>query len=108
MQEFVKALQRIDEAIQSWQKRNSDRYSHLEKNDIDKVYKILVEKQKWYDQTANRFKTLRLHEDPAVLCSQLKQEKEVEYFVENEILTMIVTFCFFFQDIGTRMLDDFK
>lgn len=79
MQEFVKSLQRIDEAIQMWQKRSNDRYSHLDKTDMDKVYKMLVEKQKWYDQTANRFKTLRAHEDPTVLCLQLKQEKEVDH-----------------------------
>lgn len=77
MQEFVKSLHRIDEAIQSWQKKSNDRYSHLEKNEIEKVYKILTEKQKWYEQTANRFNTLRLHEDPPVLCSQIQQEKEV-------------------------------
>lgn len=79
MQEFFKSMQRIDEAIQTWQKRTSDQYSHLEKKDIEKVYKILTEKQKWYDQTANRFHSLRPHEDPAVLCSQLKQEKDVSH-----------------------------
>jgi len=44
---------------------------------LKKVYKILIEKQKWYDQIANRFNSLRQHEDPAVLCSQIKQERDV-------------------------------
>jgi hypothetical protein len=83
MQEFFKALQRIEEAIQIWQTKSNDKYSHIEKNEIEKVYKMLIEKQKWYDQTANRLNSLRLHEDPAVLCSQIKQEREVRDFYEQ-------------------------
>lgn len=77
MQEFVKSLQKIDDAIQTWQKRTNDRYAHLDKADIDKVYKILLEKQKWYDQTISRFNSLRPQDDPKILCSQLVQEREV-------------------------------
>jgi len=82
MQEFIKSLQRIDEAIQIWQTKSNDRYSHLDKSDIEKVYKILTDKQKWYDQTANRFNSLKQHDDPAVLCSQIKQERDVSHFSE--------------------------
>ena len=85
MQEFIKSLQRIDDAIQIWQKKSNDKYSHLEKNEIEKVYKILTDKQKWYDQTANRFNTLKLHDDPSVLCSQIQQEREVSNALRNEI-----------------------
>lgn len=77
MQEFLRALQKIDGAIQTWQKKSSDQYSHLDKNEIEKVYKTLLEKQKWYDQTARKFHALKSHEDPTVLCSQIQQEKEV-------------------------------
>jgi len=83
MQEFFKALQRIEEAIQIWQTKSNDKYSHIEKNEIEKVYKMLIEKQKWYDQAANRLNSLRLHEDPAVLCAQIKQEREVSDFYEQ-------------------------
>jgi hypothetical protein len=82
MQEFIKSLQRIDEAIQTWQTKSNDRYSHLDKSDIEKVYKILTDKRKWYDQTANRFNSLKQHDDPAVLCSQIKQERDVSHFSE--------------------------
>jgi hypothetical protein len=84
MQEFIKSLQRIHEAIQIWQTKSNDRYSHLDKNDIEKVYKFLTDKQKWYDQTANRFNSLKQHDDPAVLCSQIKQEKDVSHFSEQK------------------------
>jgi hypothetical protein len=77
MQKFVKSLQRIHEAIQIWQTKTNDRFSHIDKNEIEKVYKILTEKQKWYDQISNRFHSLRPNEDPTVLCSQINQEKEV-------------------------------
>lgn len=81
MQEFVRSLQRIDEAIQIWRTKSNDRYSHLEKNDIDKVYKILIEKQKWYDQTAKYFNSLKFNEDPKILCSQIQQEQDVDIYI---------------------------
>ncbi|CAF3989262.1 unnamed protein product, partial [Rotaria sp. Silwood2] len=76
MQDFIKSLKQIEDAIQIWQTKSSDKYSHIDKSDIEKVYRILTEKRKWYDQTANRFNTLRQHEDPAVLCAQIKQERD--------------------------------
>jgi len=85
MQEFIRSLQRIHEALQIWQTKSNDRYSHLDKNDIEKVYKMLTEKQRWYEQTANRFNSLKQHEDPAVLCSQIKQERDVSNFSEQRM-----------------------
>ncbi|UJR26923.1 hypothetical protein I4U23_008232 [Adineta vaga] len=86
MQEFMKALQRVDEAIQIWQTKSNDKYSHLDKNEMEKVYKLLMEKQKWYDQTATRFNSLKLQDDPTVFCSQIKQEKEA---FERECWTIL-------------------
>ena len=77
MQDLMKSIQRIDEAIQIYQTKSSDKYSHIDKNDIEKANKILNEKQTWYDQTANRFNALKPHEDPPILCSQIKQERDV-------------------------------
>ncbi|CAF1157175.1 unnamed protein product [Rotaria sordida] len=76
LQDFIKSLKQIEDTIQIWQTKSSDRYSHIDKNDIDKIYRILNEKRKWYDQTVNRFNTLRQQEDPAVLCAQIKQERD--------------------------------
>jgi hypothetical protein len=76
MQQLMKSIQRIDEAIQIYHTKSSDKYSHIEPNDIEKANKILTEKQNWYDQTANRFNAQKPHEDPAILCSQIKQERD--------------------------------
>jgi heat shock protein 4 len=76
MQEFMKSIQRIDEAIQIYHTKSSDKYSHIDQSEIEKVNKILTDKQNWYDQTANRFNALKLHEDSAILCSQIKQERD--------------------------------
>jgi hypothetical protein len=46
---------------------------------------MLTEKQRWYEQTANRFNSLKQHEDPAVLCSQIKQERDVSNFSEQRM-----------------------
>ncbi len=77
MQDFMKSIQRIDEAIQIYHTKSSEKYSHLDPNDVEKANKILNEKQNWYDQTANRFNAAKTYEDPTILCSQIKQERDV-------------------------------
>jgi len=77
MQDFMKSIQRIDEAIQVYHTKSSDKYAHIDANDIEKANKILNEKQNWYDQTANRFNALKSYEDSSVLCSHIKQERDV-------------------------------
>jgi len=76
MQDLMKSIQRIDEAIQIYHTKSSDKYSHIDSNDIEKATKILNNKQNWYDQTANRFNALKSHEDSTILCSQIKQERD--------------------------------
>jgi hypothetical protein len=79
MQDLMKSIQRIDEAIQIYYTKSSDKYAHIDQNDIEKANKILNEKQNWYDTTANRFHTLKPHEDSPILCSQIKQERDVSH-----------------------------
>jgi hypothetical protein len=79
MQDLMKSIQRIDEAIQIYYTKSSDKYAHIDQNDIEKANKILNEKQNWYDTTANRFNTLKPHEDSPILCSQIKQERDVSH-----------------------------
>jgi heat shock protein 4 len=76
MQELMKSVQRIDEAIQVYHTKSSDKYSHIDQSEIEKATKFLNDKQNWYDQTANRFNAHKAHEDPAILCSQIKQERD--------------------------------
>lgn len=76
MEDLMKSIQRIDTAIQIYHTKSSDKYAHLAPADIEKATKILTDKQTWYDQTANRFRALKPHEDATVLCSHIKQERD--------------------------------
>jgi heat shock protein 4 len=76
MQDLMKSIQRVDEAIQTYHTKSSDKYSHLDPKDVEKANKILNDKQSWYDQTANRFNATKTYEDPTILCSQIKQERD--------------------------------
>jgi len=44
--------------------------------EIEKVNKSLKEKEQWYDQSMNRIRSQKLHDDPSVLCSQIIKERE--------------------------------
>ena len=77
MQELMKSIQRIDEALQIYHTKSSDKYAHIDAKDIEKATKVLNDKQNWYDQTANRFNALKSHDDSTVLCANIKQERDV-------------------------------
>jgi hypothetical protein len=77
MQDLMKSIQRITEAIEVYHTKSSVKYAHIDVNDIEKAKKILNEIQKWDDQTVNYFDELKSHEDPAVLCSHIKQKRNV-------------------------------
>ena len=79
MHEMMKSIQRFDEAIQTFYTKSSDKYAHIDQSEIEKAKKILDEKMKWYDQTANLFTSLELHKDPKVLCKEIKQQREVSH-----------------------------
>ncbi|XP_045204095.2 heat shock 70 kDa protein 4-like [Mercenaria mercenaria] len=53
-----------------------EKYSHIEKADIDKVNKCLNEKQEWFDKQMNAQNKLKKHENPAVLASQIRQTRQ--------------------------------
>lgn len=53
-----------------------EKYSHLEKADIDKVKKCLTEKQEWFDKQVNAQNKLKKYENPSVLVSQIRQTKQ--------------------------------
>jgi len=76
MQDLMKSIQRIDEAIQVYHTKSSDKYAHIDANDIEKANKTLNEKQNWYDQSANRFTASKPHEDSTILCAHIKQERD--------------------------------
>jgi hypothetical protein len=77
MQDLMKSMQRIIEAIQIYHTKSSEKYEHIDVNDIGKAKEILNEIQKWYDQTVSHFDELKSHEDPVVLCSHIKRKRNV-------------------------------
>ena len=80
-EEFGKSIQQISKVLYLYE-TNDEKYSHLEKTDIEKVTKIFEEKRKWYDEKASTSSSLKLHENPTVLCSQIKAEKDVSLYFE--------------------------
>jgi hypothetical protein len=77
IEDLMKSIQRITEAIQIYHTKSSVKYAHIDLNDIEKANKILNEAQKWYDQMVIYFNELESHADPAVLCSHIKQKRNV-------------------------------
>lgn len=61
-----------------------EKYSHLEKADIDKVSKCMKEKQEWFDKQMNAQNKLKKYESPAVLASQIRQTKQVSVADEKQ------------------------
>jgi len=57
--------------------QNDEKYNHLEKADIEKVVKCVEEKQKWFEDKSNLVNKMKPTDDPVVLASQIKSEKEV-------------------------------
>ena len=80
LEEYGRSLQQIKKAIDLYLK-GDERYAHLEKTDIDRAMKCVDEKQRWFEDKSNVISKMRLTEDPVVLSSQIKDEKEVNTFV---------------------------
>lgn len=75
-EEFGKAIQQINKVLDAY-KNGDEKYNHIDKADIDKVVKCIEEKQKYLNEKSYALNALKLHEDPPVLCAQIKTEKEV-------------------------------
>lgn len=75
LEEYGRSLQQIKKAIDLYLK-GDERYAHLEKTDIDRAMKCVDEKQRWFEDKSNVISKMRLTEDPVVLSSQIKDEKE--------------------------------
>lgn len=54
-----------------------EKYDHIEKSDVDKVEKILNEKSNWFGSRITQMAQLKRHENPVVLASQVRSEKQV-------------------------------
>ena len=87
-EELGKSLQLIKKAVNLYA-QGDDKYNHLEKSDIEKVIKCVEEKQRWFEEKSNLVNKMNLCEDPVVLASQVKFEKEVRGFFKD----FIFRFC---------------
>lgn len=74
-EDLGKALQLIKKAVLQYSE-NDEKYNHLEQTEINKVIKAIEDKEKWFEEKSNLVNKMKIHEDPIVLVSQIKFEKE--------------------------------
>ena len=76
MDDFGKSLIIIKKTLGQYY-ANDEKYNHLDKAEVDQVAKGVDEKQKWFEEKSFHLLKIKPFEDPVVLVSQIKQEKEV-------------------------------
>jgi hypothetical protein len=57
--------------------QNDERYNHLDKADVDKVVKCVEEKTRWFEEKNYLINKMKPTDDPVILVSQIKDEKDV-------------------------------
>ncbi|CAF0893649.1 unnamed protein product [Brachionus calyciflorus] len=73
LEEFGRSLQLIKKAIDLYHNKD-EKYSHLEKADIEKCSKYWEEKQRWFEEKSFLLSKMKPIDDPAVLTSQIRDE----------------------------------
>ncbi|GFN85022.1 heat shock protein 105 kda, partial [Plakobranchus ocellatus] len=73
--EFGSTIQQIRKFLDLWRQKD-EKYNHIEKSDVDKVEKILTEKSNWFGNRITQMAALKPHENPVVLASQVRNEKQ--------------------------------
>ena len=79
MEGLGKSLQLVKKAIDLYFK-NDPKYDHLDRADVERVVKIVEEKQKWFYEKCNLLSKMKPTDEPIVLASQIKDEKDVIKF----------------------------
>lgn len=74
-EELGRSLMLIKKAIIQYSE-NDEKYNHLEKSEVDKVAKLVEEKQTWFEEKSNLIAKMNKCEEPPVLVCQIKFEKE--------------------------------
>jgi len=101
-----KSLQLVKKAIDLYYK-NDPKYDHLDKADVERVVKVVEEKQKWFDEKSNLLSKMKPTDDPIVLASQIKDEKDVNKTL-IEIKTCLILIPNFLLEFGPCCLGSFK
>ena len=76
-EELGRSIQLIKKAIHQYS-QNDEKYIHIEKSEIEKVFKYVEEKSRWFEEKSNLVNLMKPFDDPVVLASQIKAEKEVK------------------------------
>ncbi|XP_005102694.1 heat shock 70 kDa protein 4 [Aplysia californica] len=79
------SIQLVRKFLDQWA-QNDEKYNHIEKADVDKVEKLLTEKSNWFGHRMTQMAQLKPHENPVVLASQVRSEKQV---LENTCLPIM-------------------
>lgn len=74
-EELGKSLMLIKKAVLQFAEKE-EKYSHLEQSEIDKVIKCVEEKERWFEEKSNLVSRMNKCEEPIVLVSQIKFEKD--------------------------------
>ncbi len=75
-EDLGRSLQLIKKALNQYY-QNDEKYNHLDKADIERVAKVVEEKQKWFEEKSYLVNKMKPTDDPVVLASQIKDEKDV-------------------------------
>ncbi|CAG5129903.1 unnamed protein product, partial [Candidula unifasciata] len=73
--EMGSTIQHIRKFLDQWNLKD-EKYEHIEKSEVDKVEKILTEKSNWFGSRMTQMAHLKRHENPIVLASQVRAEKQ--------------------------------
>jgi hypothetical protein len=75
-EEMGRSLQLIKKALHQFAEKD-EKYNHLDQADVDRVVKLVEERSKWFEDKLNLTNKMNKCEDPVVLVSQIKFEKDV-------------------------------
>ncbi|KAL3880270.1 hypothetical protein ACJMK2_032519 [Sinanodonta woodiana] len=84
-EELGSALQQVYKFLDHWEQKD-EKYSHIEKSDVDKVQKCWKEKSDWYEKQFNAVKNMKTYDDPVILVSQIQQQKQNLEYMCNPII----------------------
>lgn len=85
MNQFGQCLQLAQKAVDSY-KNGDEKFNHLDKAEVAKVEKSIVEKSDWFNRMASDISKLSKSQDPPVLASQFIQEKDAFWTMASGIL----------------------
>jgi len=74
--EMGSAIQQIRKFLELW-KSGDEKYNHIEKADIEKMEKLLTEKENWFMPRMTQMHQLKAHQSPPVLASQVRSERQI-------------------------------